>query len=306
MAAAHPLQPYALAAGALAFAALSVATARWEPPAPSCLAHDGERDPFPGEYWLCSRGESEFRIAPLWPWIARIRALPAALSAAYLLALLAGTRAMANRSPIRLPRLRTAWNLGLSAFSAAAFSRVAPALAVSTWRLGPVDAFCAAPSQDGPSGLWGCLFALSKAPELLDTLFLVLQRKPLSLLHTWHHASVLPFCALQALLVTGPFALGVAMNTAVHTAMYAYYAAVEWNLLQGPLARRVAMGITAAQTSQMAVGIAAAVALGRRAARGDGACRFDGTQALLWVFLYGTYLVLFLRFADQAYGLRGR
>ena len=35
---------------------------------------------------------------------------------------------------------------------------------------------------------------LSKVPETIDTLFIVLRRQPLIFLHWYHHASVLVYC----------------------------------------------------------------------------------------------------------------
>jgi len=40
--------------------------------------------------------------------------------------------------------------------------------------------------------LW--LFIISKVPETIDTLFIVLRRQQLIFLHWFHHASVLVYC----------------------------------------------------------------------------------------------------------------
>ena len=44
--------------------------------------------------------------------------------------------------------------------------------------------------MDGPVGLWVGLFIFSKIPELLDTVFLVLQKKRVIFLHWFHHVTV--------------------------------------------------------------------------------------------------------------------
>lgn len=41
---------------------------------------------------------------------------------------------------------------------------------------------------------WAYLFYLSKYYELLDTVFLVLRKRPLNFLHVYHHAIVMPMC----------------------------------------------------------------------------------------------------------------
>jgi hypothetical protein len=39
----------------------------------------------------------------------------------------------------------------------------------------------------GPTGVWMALFCLSKIPELMDTVFLVIRKRPVIFLHWWHH-----------------------------------------------------------------------------------------------------------------------
>eukprot|EP00122_Pirum_gemmata_P011475 Pgem_evm2s10633 len=48
--------------------------------------------------------------------------------------------------------------------------------------------------QVGPSGMWTTLFIFSKIPELFDTMFIVLRKRPLIFLHWYHHITVLAYC----------------------------------------------------------------------------------------------------------------
>lgn len=72
---------------------------------------------------------------------------------------------------------------------------------------------------------WVDAFYMSKYWELLDTVLLVLRKKPLSFLHVYHHAVVIPemWMFTRAEL---PWSLGcVVMNSGVHVVMYYYFAA---------------------------------------------------------------------------------
>jgi hypothetical protein len=64
--------------------------------------------------------------------------------------------------------------------------KVTPVLIAGLREHGFTYTTCTDPSKwylDGPSGVWTTLFVFSKIPELLDTVFLVLQKKPVIFLH---------------------------------------------------------------------------------------------------------------------------
>lgn len=69
------------------------------------------------------------------------------------------------------------------------------------------------------------IFLLSKPYELIDTVILVLRGRPLTLLHVWHHTSVMfeVWAWLEYDFSLGLY--GMWFNTFVHIFMYAYYAA---------------------------------------------------------------------------------
>lgn len=70
---------------------------------------------------------------------------------------------------------------------------------------------------------WSYMFYLSKYYELLDTIILVLKKKPLTVLHVWHHSIMVLFTWL---LLAGDVAVhwwGVFLNTLVHVFMYYYF-----------------------------------------------------------------------------------
>ena len=86
-----------------------------------------------------------------------------------------------------------AWNVFLAVFSLCGSVRTAPHL----YRVLSEDSTtpCVRPRATGtstvPSALWVALFIFSKLPELLDTFFLVLQKKRVIFLGWFHHATVM-------------------------------------------------------------------------------------------------------------------
>eukprot|EP01103_Thecamoeba_quadrilineata_P002942 TRINITY_DN12785_c0_g1_i1.p1 TRINITY_DN12785_c0_g1~~TRINITY_DN12785_c0_g1_i1.p1 ORF type:complete len:254 (-),score=24.94 TRINITY_DN12785_c0_g1_i1:16-777(-) len=71
---------------------------------------------------------------------------------------------------------------------------------------------------------WGLWFYWSKYYELLDTVFLALRKKPLTLLHVFHHVLVVTMCwvQIQAEMYFG-WITGF-LNTGIHVFMYYYFA----------------------------------------------------------------------------------
>ena len=64
--------------------------------------------------------------------------------------------------------------------------KTAPVLIEGVREHGFTYTTCTDPKEwylNGASGLWSTLFVFSKIPELLDTVFLVLQKKPVIFLH---------------------------------------------------------------------------------------------------------------------------
>jgi hypothetical protein len=76
----------------------------------------------------------------------------------------------------------------------------------------------------GPIAFWVYIFHLSKYYELLDTLIIVLLRKPLIVLHAFHHC-LMPFGTWFWL--ADDWLVGswwcVFVNSLIHTFMYYYY-----------------------------------------------------------------------------------
>jgi len=94
---------------------------------------------------------------------------------------------------------------------------------------GPFYAYCDVPSHPlgindtGSLTFWCYVFYASKYYEMVDTIILVLKKKPLTLVHVYHHF-IVPhlFWSLLETKTTSHWIL-VAANCAVHVAMYYYY-----------------------------------------------------------------------------------
>lgn len=74
------------------------------------------------------------------------------------------------------------WNLAFSVFSGVAAYKLLPELFYSIRTTGLVGSYCNNLDYytDPSTGYWGWMFVMSKAPELGDTLFLVLRKRPVS------------------------------------------------------------------------------------------------------------------------------
>ncbi len=71
--------------------------------------------------------------------------------------------------------------------------------------------------------LWIEYFVISKIPELLDTIFIVLRSKPLIFLQYYHHLITLSLSWLGFKIFPKEIIISALMNYFVHTWMYGYY-----------------------------------------------------------------------------------
>ena len=166
---------------------------------------------------------------------------------------------------------------------------------------GLVYVLCAASTRTykrGVQGFYAFLFLHSKWVELGDTLFLILRGRPVSLLHWYHHVSVLMFVWLMVAYEMPSGLIFIAMNYAVHGIMYSYYFAMAL-LVRFPDVRKrlasVSYWITYMQIGQMVVGVGAVVYHAVLLSRGS-AVNCDGSWNCVGAgfLVYLSYLVLFV------------
>jgi elongation of very long chain fatty acids protein 6 len=162
-------------------------------------------------------------------------------------------RYMRTRPPYSLRTLSTWWNAFLCIYSIIGALIVVPFLILNLLADGYMDTVC---SEEWFKRPWVAIaiasFVWSKIFELFDTVLLRLKRKPVMLLHWYHHVTVLLYCWLGSwnnVGGTGLFFSG--MNFFVHSIMYGYY----WTLSAGRKCRIPAISITILQIVQMVIGI---------------------------------------------------
>jgi len=89
--------------------------------------------------------------------------------------------------------------------------------------IGMEGILCGVPRDESDWWFWCKIFYYSKFYEYLDTVFLVLRKKPLTPLHTIHHAVVAPLFWLYFEIGCTFQWIQVINNVSVHTPMYYYF-----------------------------------------------------------------------------------
>ncbi|KAF1330337.1 Elongation of very long chain fatty acids protein, partial [Globisporangium splendens] len=224
------------------------------------------------------------------------------LCACYAVMCFGGRWLMKDRKPFNLQIPLALWNLALSVFSFMGAIRTVPFLLNTIYRRGVYNSVCMVPTLHyghGPVGFWVTVFIFSKVPELVDTLFIVLRKKPLIFLHWYHHITVLLFCwhAFATLSASGLYF--VAMNYTVHAVMYFYYFLTAMGYRP-----RWALAVTVFQLSQMVVGVAVC-SLATYYIQSGVDCAVDRENLKWGIIMYSSYFALFLKFFIERYFLKG-
>lgn len=140
------------------------------------------------------------------------------------------------------------------------------------------------------------LYNLSKPLEFIDTLFIVLRRKPLIFLHYYHHIATFLYC-WYANQYSGEYNCGgfhfAAVNLFVHAIMYNYYAAMTYYRFS----RWVSKSITTLQILQMIYGMGISIA--------TLFCKeIDYVGTFIVFGLYFSYFILFYQMYKNRYSVK--
>ena len=189
--------------------------------------------------------------------------LPLAFAVGYIIMVFGGKALMRQFSEgFNFKHAVTVWDFLLAVFSIAGAVVTVPFTmdllmnSGNTSTTGFTRYLCHPPQglYDGVVGYWVFVFILSKIPELLDTFFLVTQKKPIIFLHWYHHTSAMLF-SWHAWILGSPAGLFfAAMNLFAHALMYSYYFLM--NFQRGrTMVRPLAPLITTIQILQMVGGL---------------------------------------------------
>uniref|UniRef100_A0A7S1VJD7 Elongation of fatty acids protein n=1 Tax=Grammatophora oceanica TaxID=210454 RepID=A0A7S1VJD7_9STRA len=240
--------------------------------------------------------EKKYDPIPLSLWMEANNWLPVAAVSVYAILCWRGQVWMKDHDRWHWRYILTAWNFGLSLFSFVGMMRTAPNLLHNLVTMSLEDNMCADPREtfgSGSTGLWVQLFILSKFPELFDTFFIVIHKKPLIFLHWYHHITVLLYCWHSYVSTSPPGIFFVVMNYSVHASMYFYYGLMALRMKPKWMHPMI---ITSFQISQMIVGVAVTCAGFYYYLKNPGTCMITGENNTAAFCMYGSYLFLFLQF----------
>lgn len=242
--------------------------------------------------------EKYYDPVPVLSWMQEHPMVPIVAVSCYGVFCIWGQAEMKKRNSMTCKKILALWNLCLSIFSWIGAFRTGPHLLHNLMTLSFRDNLCIEPQTtygSGSSGLWVQLFILSKFPELVDTFFIVIHKKPLIFLHWYHHVTVLLYC-WHSYVTTSPSGLFfVVMNYSVHAIMYGYYFLMAIRMKPKWLN---AMIITTAQMSQMVVGlfITMFTFYYYGTVENDQPCKIEKQNNIAAFIMYGSYLILFAQF----------
>ncbi|KAH8704786.1 ELO family [Talaromyces proteolyticus] len=166
---------------------------------------------------------TEFQVTP---GVTPMTTLGATISVivTYYCVVLGGQKLMKGLPAMKLQTAFILHNLSLTVISSLLLILFIEQLLPTLWKKGLFTAICEA--EGGWTRELVVLYYLNyitKYIELLDTVFLVLKKKPLTFLHTYHHGATVLLCYTELVGQTSVSWVPITLNLTVHVLMYWYY-----------------------------------------------------------------------------------
>lgn len=241
--------------------------------------------------------ERDFDPVPSTVWMQRNWIHSITLSAVYALVIFWGQKIMKTKANLELQIPLVFWNALLAVFSIFGAVRMSPEFIYVLKNFGFQYSICNASYAQGVTGFWTEMFAMSKALELFDTVFIVLRKRPLIFLHWYHHITVLVYTWHAYKDHTAPGRWFVWMNYNVHSFMYTYYTI---RALKFRLPKFIPICVTSLQILQMLIGCYIAITTYLIKLQG-GECQQTYENLFFSFCIYLTYFWLFAKFFYGAY-----
>ena len=141
------------------------------------------------------------------------------------------------------------------------------------------------------------MYCLSKFIELFDTLFIVLRKQKLIFLHYYHHVTVFIHAWVMYSQQSSGLVWPAMINVAVHSAMYLYFA-VKASGRNPP--KWISKVLTSIQLVQFFTGMYLCYKV-FGVFQVNKTCNANLMQLAIGVFLYVSYIVLFMDFFYRSY-----
>jgi GNS1/SUR4 family len=138
----------------------------------------------------------------------------------YYIVIFGGRELMRSWPALKLNKLFLIHNFYLTAISGGLLALFIQQLVPGLWKHGLYDGVCGATGWSQNLLVLYYLNYLTKYLELLDTVFLVLKKKPLTFLHTYHHGATALLCYTQLVGQTSVSWVPITLNLMVHVVMY--------------------------------------------------------------------------------------
>lgn len=242
--------------------------------------------------------EKDFDAIASASWSDEHLIIPVVGSIAYMVLLINGREYMKDKKPQVYRWVLIVWNLSLALFSTVGAWRMIPFIA---GHLKQDDGFhilaCAESGprcgQHGYICFWLFVFCYSKLPEMVDTLLMIWNKKQVIFLHWFHHITVMWFCYISWVHMSPAGTIYAGMNFTVHACMYMWYALAAARMKPASFS----MAITILQIAQMLVGCGVSFLT----FYWNDNCENHWSVRWYGIIMYGSYLLLFVRFFLKAY-----